>query len=44
MPADTTGTAVMTFQKLEHNFGVVKAGEKVGCIFPSPTPEMQTLY
>jgi hypothetical protein len=34
MPSDTTGTAVITFQSLEHNFGAVKAGEKVGCIFP----------
>src|SRR5512139_718104 len=34
MPADTTGTAVITFSMLEHNFGAVKAGEKVGCIFP----------
>jgi hypothetical protein len=34
MPSDTTGTAVITFKALEHNFGAVKAGEKVGCIFP----------
>ena len=34
MPSDTTGVAVMTFSMLEHNFGAVKAGEKVGCIFP----------
>jgi hypothetical protein len=33
MPADTTGTAVITFQSLEHNFGQVKEGERVGCIF-----------
>jgi len=30
---DTTGTAVMEFNELEHNFGSIKAGEKVGCIF-----------
>ncbi len=30
---DTTGTAVIEFNKLEHNFGSIKAGEKVGCIF-----------
>jgi hypothetical protein len=33
LPADTTGTAVITFKSLEHNFGQVKEGEKVGCIF-----------
>jgi hypothetical protein len=33
-PPDTTGVAVITFKMLEHNFGAVKAGEKVGCIFP----------
>jgi hypothetical protein len=33
MPSDTTGVAVITFQSLEHNFGAVKEGEKVGCIF-----------
>ncbi len=33
MPSDTTGTAVITFNLLEHNFGAVKAGEKVGHIF-----------
>ena len=32
--SDTTGVAVITFKMLEHNFGAVKAGEKVGCIFP----------
>ena len=32
-PADTTGTAVLTFSTPEHDFGKVKAGEKVGCIF-----------
>jgi hypothetical protein len=32
-PSDTTGTAVINFQSLEHNFGTVKEGEKVGCIF-----------
>ncbi|MRS03712.1 DUF1573 domain-containing protein, partial [bacterium] len=32
-PSDTTGTAVLTFSAPEHNFGKVKAGEKVGCIF-----------
>lgn len=31
--ADTTGTAILTFQSPEHDFGKVKAGEKVGCIF-----------
>jgi hypothetical protein len=30
---DTTGTAILTFQSPEHDFGKVKAGEKVGCIF-----------
>lgn len=34
MPSDTSGVAVITFRMLEHNFGTVKAGEKVGCIFP----------
>lgn len=34
IPSDTTGVAVITFKMLEHNFGTVKAGEKVGCIFP----------
>jgi len=34
MPSDTTGVAVITFKMLEHNFGAVKAGEKVGFIFP----------
>jgi len=33
MPSDTTGTAVLTFQSPEHNFGKVGEGEKVGCIF-----------
>jgi hypothetical protein len=33
MPADTTGTAVMTFRSPDHDFGRVGAGEKVGCIF-----------
>lgn len=33
MPSDTTGTAVLTFQKPDHDFGKVGAGEKVGCIF-----------
>jgi hypothetical protein len=31
--SDTTGTAIMTFSALEHDFGKVKEGEKVGCIF-----------
>lgn len=31
--SDTTGTAILTFQSPEHDFGKVKAGEKVGCIF-----------
>ena len=30
---DTTGTAILTFSNPEHNFGKVKAGEKIGCIF-----------
>lgn len=33
MPADTTGTAVITFLSPDHDFGRVGAGEKVGCIF-----------
>jgi hypothetical protein len=33
MPADTTGTPVITFKSSEHIFGKVQAGEKVGCIF-----------
>ena len=33
IPADTTGTAILTFQKLDHDFGKVREGEKVGCIF-----------
>ncbi|TFH48576.1 MAG: DUF1573 domain-containing protein [Bacteroidia bacterium] len=33
MPADTTGTAVLTFVSPDHDFGRVGAGEKVGCIF-----------
>ena len=33
IPSDTTGTAVLTFQKPDHDFGKVGAGEKVGCIF-----------
>ncbi len=32
-PADTTGTAVLTFSTPEDDFGKVRAGEKVGCIF-----------
>jgi len=28
-----TGKAVITFAEIEHNFGKVNAGEKVGCIF-----------
>ncbi len=31
-PADT-GKAVITFTEYEHNFGKVREGEKVGCIF-----------
>jgi len=31
--SDTTGTAMLTFANPEHDFGKVKAGEKVGCIF-----------
>ncbi|MCU0458529.1 MAG: DUF1573 domain-containing protein [Bacteroidales bacterium] len=30
---DTTGTALLTFRTTDHEFGKVKAGEKVGCIF-----------
>jgi len=33
IPTDTTGTAILTFQKLDHDFGKVREGEKVGCIF-----------
>jgi hypothetical protein len=33
LPADTTGTAVLTFQSADHDFGKVGAGEKIGCIF-----------
>jgi hypothetical protein len=33
MPSDTTGTAVITFDSPEHNFGKVESGEKVGCFF-----------
>lgn len=33
MPTDTTGTAVIDFSEMEHNFGSIKEGEKVGCIF-----------
>jgi hypothetical protein len=33
LPSDTTGTAMLTFKTPEHDFGKVKAGEKVGCIF-----------
>ncbi len=33
MPADTAGTAILTFRSPEHDFGRVGAGEKVGCIF-----------
>ena len=33
MPADTTGTAVITFRSPDHDFGTVGAGERVGCIF-----------
>lgn len=31
--ADTTGKAVIEFREMEHNFGSVEAGEKIGCIF-----------
>ncbi len=31
--SDTTGTAMLTFNSPEHDFGKVKAGERVGCIF-----------
>ena len=30
---DTNGTAIINFQSLEHNFGQVKQGERVGYIF-----------
>ena len=30
---DTTGNALIEFSEMEHNFGSIKAGEKVGCIF-----------
>lgn len=30
---DTTGSAIITFTALEHDFGKVEEGEKVGCIF-----------
>lgn len=33
MMSDTTGTALLTFRATDHDFGKVKAGEKVGCIF-----------
>ncbi len=33
VPSDTTGTAMLTFNAPEHDFGKVKAGERVGCIF-----------
>lgn len=39
LPSDTTGVAVITFKMLEHNFGAVKAGEKIGCIFPFTNTE-----
>ncbi|MCI0523421.1 MAG: DUF1573 domain-containing protein [Bacteroidales bacterium] len=32
-PVDTSGTAVIKFDTLDHNFGAVKPGEKIGCIF-----------
>jgi hypothetical protein len=32
-PADTTGKAIITFKSLDHEFGTVKEGEKIGCIF-----------
>jgi hypothetical protein len=28
-----TGKAIITFTEYDHNFGMVKEGEKVGCIF-----------
>ena len=31
--SDTTGTARIEFAELEHSFGPIHAGEKVGCIF-----------
>ena len=31
--SDTTGTPVITFQELEHDFGTIKSGENVGHIF-----------
>ncbi|MDD3736320.1 MAG: DUF1573 domain-containing protein [Bacteroidales bacterium] len=32
-PSDTIGTAILTFKSIDHDFGQVNAGEKVGCIF-----------
>ncbi len=31
-PGDT-GKAILTFAEIEHDFGRIKEGEKVGCIF-----------
>lgn len=31
--SDTTGTAIIKFEKLEHDFGTIEAGEHVGYIF-----------
>jgi len=31
--SDTTGTAFIKFSEMEHDFGKVKAGEKIGCFF-----------
>jgi len=33
VPADTTGTAIIRFEEMEHDFGTINAGEQVGCIF-----------
>ncbi len=31
--SDTIGKAVITFSSFEHDFGKIKEGEKVGCVF-----------
>jgi hypothetical protein len=31
--SDTTGTAIIKFEEMEHDFGTIKAGEHVGHIF-----------
>ena len=32
-PSDTTGTAFIKFNEIEHDFGKVKEGERIGCFF-----------